>query len=135
MIELDLDLFDQQPALDRLTPCIQEFRQALPPDASPEQRRFALRILLPAARTPTVSTTPLTFETRLLRERVGEPSYLADLVAGDTQLSAGKLRLNPHYLSDRKLRDRLANVAHREAVMCQSSRFLLRRVSTRSALM
>src|SRR5690606_17911400 len=85
-------------------------RQALPPDASPEQRSLALRILLPAAKTAEIPT-PLTFESRLQSERAAEPSYLAGLVAGDTHVSAEKLRLNPHYLSDRKLRDHLADVA------------------------
>jgi len=45
IVELDLDPADQQPALDRLTPCIATFRQALPPDASPAQLSLKLRVL------------------------------------------------------------------------------------------
>ncbi|WP_336969791.1 hypothetical protein [Sphingobium aromaticiconvertens] len=111
IIELDMDPAAPQPSLDRLTPCIAAFRQALPPDATSAQHSLALRIL-PIKTTGTVPTS-LTFETRLASDRADEVSYLANLGPADGHLSAAKLRLNPHYLKDDVLRARLIQAARR----------------------
>ena len=112
IIELDIDPAAPQRSLDRLTACIAAFRQALPPDATSAQHSLALRIL-PTEKTGGALTTPLTFETRLASERAAEASYLANIDPADEHLSAGKLRLNPHYLKDDELRARLIQAARR----------------------
>ena len=111
VVELDLDVQDQQPALDRLTPCIAAFRSALPPDATPEQRSLKLRILLPkpgeTARPPVL----LTFETTLARTRNDDISFLTGIGPETDRISAGNLRVHPAFLSAKKIRNQLVDAA------------------------
>lgn len=111
VVELDLDVQDQQPALDRLTPCIAAFRSALPPDATPEQRSLKLRILLPkpgeAARPPAL----LTFETTLARTPSDDISFLTGAGPETDRISAENLRVHPAFLSAKKIRNQLVDAA------------------------
>lgn len=112
IIELDLDPVAPQPSLDRLTPCIAAFRQALPPDATLAQHSLALHVL-PTEKPGAAPAAPLTFETLLASKRAYEPSYLAHLGPTDKHLASGKLRLNPQYLMGDELRARLLQAARR----------------------
>lgn len=111
VVELDLDVQDQQPALDRLTPCIAAFRSALPPDATPEQRSLKLRILLPkpgeAARPPAL----LTFETTLARTPSDDITFLTGAGPETDRISAENLRVHPAFLSAKKIRNQLVDAA------------------------
>ncbi|MDK8875236.1 MULTISPECIES: hypothetical protein [unclassified Paracoccus (in: a-proteobacteria)] len=111
VVELDLAVQDQQPALDRLTPCIAAFRSALPPDATPEQRSLKLRILLPkpgeTARPPVL----LTFETTLARTRNDDISFLIGAGPETDRISAGNLRVHPAFLSAKTIRNQLVDAA------------------------
>ncbi|MEF9603560.1 hypothetical protein O4J55_14855 [Paracoccus sp. PXZ] len=111
VVELDLAVQDQQPALDRLTPCIAAFRSALPPDATPEQRSLKLRILLPkpgeTARPPVL----LTFETTLARTPSDDISFLTGAGPETDRISAGNLRVHPAFLSAKKIRNQLVDAA------------------------
>lgn len=113
VVELDLAVQDQQPALDRLTPCIAAFRSALPAGATPEQRSLKLRILLPksgeAARAPSL----LTFETKLAGSRRDDISFLTGIGPDANRVLAENLRVDPAFLSAEKMRDKLANAAQR----------------------
>lgn len=111
VIELDLALQDQQPALDRLTPCIAAFRSVLPPVATPEQQSLKLRILLPepggAARAPAL----LTLDTTLADARSDEISFLTGIGPEADRIPAESLRVHPAFLSGRTMRDRLVDAA------------------------
>ncbi|MGE4323173.1 MAG: hypothetical protein AB7E60_09115 [Sphingobium sp.] len=52
IVELDLDTADQQPALDRLTPCVAAFRRALPAGADEGCGRFRCRSCAPRRDAP-----------------------------------------------------------------------------------
>lgn len=113
IIELDLAARDQQPALDRLTPCIAAFRSALPPEATPEQQSLQLRILLPerdgAARAPAPAL--VTFDTTLAKARRDEISFLTGIGPDNDRILALKLRVHPAFLSRKITRDRLVDAA------------------------
>lgn len=113
VIELDLDAEAQQTGLDRLTPCIAAFRQALPAQASPQLRSVALRISLPSGNVPAEAPSPLTFEARLSAKRQKDVSYLVGLKAEDVRADSAALRLYPHYISASALDRRLAEIAQR----------------------
>lgn len=109
VIELDLAVQDQQPALDRLTPCIAAFRSALPSNATPEQQSLKLRILLPepggAARAPAL----LTFDTTLAEASGDEISFLTGIGPEADHIPAENLRVHPAFLSSKAMRDRLVD--------------------------
>jgi len=113
VIELDLAVQDQQPALDRLTPCITAFRSALPPDATPEQRSLKLRILLPQSREPASVPARLLFETTLAGSRSDEISFLTGIGPDANRFLAENLRDNPEFLSGKEMRDRHGDAAER----------------------
>lgn len=109
VVEMDLDPADQQPALDRLTPCIAAFRAALPADATDEQRRLNLRIFLSdGGKAP---PSPVTFETPLDRDRSNAPSYMASVAPDETALSPSGLYLYANYLANSGLREQLGKAA------------------------
>jgi hypothetical protein len=111
LIELDLGAEAQQAGLDRLTPCIAAFRQALPAASSPQLQSLALRILLPSGNAPAVAPSPLTFEARVSGKRQDGVSYLLGLEADDVRADSADLRLYPHYLSASGLDRKLAEIA------------------------
>lgn len=111
VIELDLAVQDQQPALDRLTPCVAAFRSALPSGATPEQQSLKLRILLPEPGGAALAPALLTFDTTLAHARGGEISFLSGIRPEADRILAGDLRVNPAFLSSKTMRDRLADAA------------------------
>lgn len=111
VIELDLAVQDQQPALDLLTPCIAAFRSALPPDAAAEQRSLKLRILLPKPHETARAPALLTFETTLAKARGDEISFLTGIGPDADHFPAENLRVNPAFLSSKTMRDRLVDAA------------------------
>ena len=110
VLELDLDPANQQPALDRLTPCIARYRQGLPADADTALRTLALRILRPTPGQP-AKAAPMTLDSRLPDNWSDEPSYQISIGADQEQARAADLRLYVHYISASGLDDRLADVA------------------------
>ncbi|GEM_PF-2546090 len=112
VIELDLDPADQQPALDRLTPCIDAYRQALPANADPALQGLGLRILRPAASGPT-APAPLTLDSRIPDDRTADPSYMIMVTPDQTRALAENLRLYVHYVSASGLDDKLSETAKR----------------------
>ena len=110
VLELDLDPADQQPALDRLTPCIESYRQALPADADTALRTLTLRILRPTKGQP-AKPAPMTLDSRLPDNRFDEPSYQIGIGADQEQALAADLRLYVHYISASGLDDKLADIA------------------------
>lgn len=111
VVELDLDVQDQQPALDRMTPCIAAFRSALPPDATPEQRSLKLRILLPKPGETAHPSALLTFETTLARTRNDDISFLTGVGPDANGVLAENLRVDPAILSAKIFRDQLVDAA------------------------
>ena len=111
MIELDLPVQGQQPALDRLTPCVAAFRAALPADAAPEQRGLAFRILLPGPGGPARPVSQLAFETSPDRARMDEISYLIGIGPDETAFRSQKLRVYSGFLAGKDLREKLAGIA------------------------
>lgn len=109
VVELDMAIDDQQPALDQMTPCIAAFRRALPADASPAIRALQFRIQRPGAR-KAASRVPLRFENNPSRPS-GLPTYLAGLSGDDVAISADMLRLSPDYLRRSKTNDKLVALA------------------------
>lgn len=110
IVELDLDPADQQPELDRLTPCVAAFRRALPAEADEALRTLALRILRPAHGRAAVPA-PLTLDSRLSGKRADEPSYQITIGAMQERAHAADLRLYVHYVSGSGLDEKLAEVA------------------------
>ncbi|MFV0625433.1 hypothetical protein ACBY01_15670 [Sphingomonas sp. ac-8] len=110
IVELDLDPADQQPGLDRLTPCVSGFRRALPADADEAPGTLALRILRPVGGR-TTAPVPLTLDSRLPAKRADEPSYHIAIAAGQDRAQAADLRLDVHYVSGSGLDDKLADIA------------------------
>lgn len=111
IIELDLDAQDQQPALDRLSPCVAAFRQALPADATADQRSLAFRILLPGSKGAAKPVFPFLFEKRLDSSRIDEVSYQIAIGPDEQAFRSEKLAISHSYLSRKELRDRLAEAA------------------------
>lgn len=118
VVERDLHSEQAQQQLDELTACLADFRQALPEDATSQQRSIALRIVQPQG--AAAATGPLTFEDQLPAERQRELSYLIGAGPEDAQLSTAQLRLDPTYLTADEQRQRFSKVA-REALK-QASR-------------
>ncbi|MCW2365123.1 hypothetical protein M2333_002289 [Sphingobium sp. B11D3B] len=110
IVELGLDPADQQPALDRLVPCITTYRQALPAKADEHLQVLSLRILRPAQGGPTAPQS-MTLDSRLPGARAAEPSYQVTIAAGDDRPRAADLRLYVHYVRESGLGDKLADVA------------------------
>lgn len=111
VIELDLAVQDQQPALDRLTPCIAAFRSALPPDTTPEQRSLKLRILLPQPGEAASVPGPLLFETTLPGSRKDEIGFQTGIGPDANRFMAENLRVDPAFLSAKTTRDKLVDAA------------------------
>ncbi|MFV0625422.1 hypothetical protein ACBY01_15615 [Sphingomonas sp. ac-8] len=112
IVELDLDPADQQPALDRLTPCVAAFRQALPAGADEAMARLFLRILRPA-RGGATAPAPLTLDSRLPDQRAKEPSYQITIGARQDRAHAADLRFYRQPVTGSDLDKKLANVATR----------------------
>lgn len=110
VVERDLHSGQAQQQLDELTACLSDFRNALPDDASTQQRSIALRILQPAGDTPE-ATGLLTFETRLPASRQNEVSYLLGAGPEDSTLTTAQLRLDPAYLTADEQRKRFGEAA------------------------
>lgn len=110
VVERDLHSGQAQQQLDELTACLSDFRNALPDNASTQQRSIALRILQPAEDTP-AATGLLTFETRLPASRQDDVSYLIGAGPEDTTLTTTQLRLDPVYLQADEQRKRFSEAA------------------------
>ena len=110
VVERDLHSGQAQQQLDELTECLADFRNALPEDATAQQRSISLRILNPAEDT-TEETGPLTFETRLPESRRGEVSYLLGAGPQDRTLTTALLTLDPAYLNADEQRKRFIDAA------------------------
>lgn len=110
VVERDLHSDQAQQQLDELTACLSDFRDALPEDASTQQRSIALRILQPAKDTPEASGL-LTFETRLPASRQQEVSYLIGAGPEDSTLTTAQLRLDPAFLTADEQRQRFSDAA------------------------
>lgn len=110
VVERDLHSDQAQQQLDELTECLSDFRDALPDDASTQQRSIALRILQPAGDTPE-TTGLLTFETQLPESRKNEVSYLLGAGPQDRSLTTAQLRLDPAYLTAEQQRARFSEAA------------------------
>lgn len=108
VIAMDLPPEDQQPALDRLTPCIAAFRRALPADAPDGARALRLRILPPD---PSRSAIPLRFETAADTGEATTRSVIIGLSPSDDTLCADALRLDPDGLRRSGVHERLARIA------------------------
>lgn len=108
VIELDLPPDDQQPALDRITPCIAAFRRKLPDEAPDRARALRLRIL---ASDPSRSVVPLRFETPANTGGPTDRSLIIGLAGSDDSLSASALRLDPDWLRRSGVREQLARIA------------------------
>lgn len=110
VVEIDLDPADQQPALDRLTPCIAAYRQALPANADPALQALTLRIVRPAPGQPTAPQS-MTLDSRLPDGRQNDPSYVIGLLADQPRALAENLRLYVNYVRASGLDEKLAETA------------------------
>lgn len=112
IVELDLDSSDQQPALDRLGPCIDAFRRALPARVDSATQTLALRIIRPV-RGSVTPPAPLSLDSRLPTGRADEPGYQVTISAGQDRALAADLRLSLHSVRASDLGLVLAEVAQR----------------------
>lgn len=111
VVERDLHAADAQQQLDELTACLSDFRNALPEDATQQQRSIALRIVKPQG--GEAASGPLTFEHQWSEEQQNQVSYLLGAGPEETQLSTAQLRLDPTYLASREQRERFSKVARK----------------------
>ncbi|MFC4256465.1 hypothetical protein GRI97_09940 [Altererythrobacter xixiisoli] len=111
IVELDLDPADQQPALNRLAPCIAAYRAALPADSPADLRVLSLRILRPQGSPAPVQ--PMTLDSRLPGKRDDQPSYMIAMLPDEPRAMAEKLRLYANYVRGSGLSDKLAETAQR----------------------
>lgn len=106
VVELDLGLEDQQPALDRLANCTQAFA-----DAYGEPIRHNFRIFRPRGGAPAQTPGLVTFETELPRERRDEPSYWFSVDPASEDIVQENLRIDTEIFRSGPVHDKMVKAA------------------------
>lgn len=93
VVELELGETDQQPALDQLSACVQQFR-AIDGDAEP----IHFHILRRKPHGPAAMPDLVTFETGMPEEYRAEAGYLVSALPGQPRIAQEKLRIDSDHV-------------------------------------
>lgn len=106
VVELDLGVTDQRPALDRLAACTRTFAEIY---GEPIRHNFLI-VRLRAGK-PAQAPDPVTSETRLPHERRHEPAYWIHVDPAHADLPQDALRIDRSVIADGPVHDKLVAAA------------------------
>lgn len=93
VVELDLGETDQQPALDRLSSCVRDFRAI-----DGDEEAVGFHILRPGPDRPATMPDLVTFETAMPESRREEPGYLVAALPAEPRIPQQRLRIDPDHV-------------------------------------